>query len=86
MAWHDGQPSFPRLGERILVGASGIVTYLVFDVLRIDGEDAMCLPYADRAELLRGFRLSGSAGHTSHGTALCGTGSREGRPVKTSAL
>jgi bifunctional non-homologous end joining protein LigD len=40
------------------------VTYIVFDVLHVDGESAMVLPYADRRALLEELELVGPAWHT----------------------
>ena len=41
----DGRPSFPLLGLRVLHGRDAIpVTLIVFDVLRVEGLDAMLLP------------------------------------------
>src|SRR5919204_4516643 len=38
----DGRPSFPLLGLRVLHGRSAIaVTLMVFDLLRVEGGDAM---------------------------------------------
>src|SRR5919204_3584105 len=55
----DGRPSFPLLGLRVLHGRPAIpVVYMVFDVLRVEGEDAMCLPYAERRALLESLELN----------------------------
>jgi bifunctional non-homologous end joining protein LigD len=55
----DGRPSFPLLGQRVLHGREAIpVTLIVFDVLRIEGADAMCLPYVERRALLEALELS----------------------------
>jgi ATP-dependent DNA ligase len=35
---------------------------MIFDVLRVDGMDAMCLPYADRRALLDALELEGPGG------------------------
>jgi bifunctional non-homologous end joining protein LigD len=65
VAWDAGLPSFPRLCRRLLHGERGIpVTYLVFDVLYVDGESAMLLPYCQRRALLDELELSGPAWHT----------------------
>jgi ATP-dependent DNA ligase len=41
----DGRPSFPLLVLRVLHGRDAIpVTLMIFDVLRVEGHDAMCLP------------------------------------------
>jgi bifunctional non-homologous end joining protein LigD len=61
----DGRPSFPLLNARLLHGRVGIaVTLMIFDVLRVEGLDAMCLPYADRRALLDELDLNGAAWRT----------------------
>ena len=61
----DGRPSFPLVGLRVLHSRTGIpVTLVVFDVLRVDGADAMCLPYAERRALLEELDLDGPAWRT----------------------
>jgi bifunctional non-homologous end joining protein LigD len=58
----DGRPSFPLLSLRVLHGRDAIpVTLMVFDVLRVEGADAMCLPYAERRALLEALDLNGPA-------------------------
>ena len=65
VAWEEGLPSFPRLCRRMLHGDRDIaVTYMVFDVLYVDGESAMVLPYAERRRLLDELELTGPAWHT----------------------
>jgi ATP-dependent DNA ligase len=59
VAWEDGLPSFPLHGDRDIP-----VTYMVFDVLYVDGESAMVLPYAERRALLEELDLVGPAWHT----------------------
>ena len=62
---HDGRPSFPLLVNRLLHRRAGIpVMLIVFDVLRVEGEDAMCLPYAERRALLEAVELDGPAWRT----------------------
>jgi bifunctional non-homologous end joining protein LigD len=61
----DGRPSFPLVGLRMLHSRAAIaVTLVVFDVLRVDGADAMCLPYAERRELLEELDLDGPCWRT----------------------
>jgi bifunctional non-homologous end joining protein LigD len=65
VAWEDRLPSFPQLCERMLHRARDVsITYLVFDVLYVDGESAMVLPYAERRALLEELELVGPAWHT----------------------
>lgn len=68
----DGRPSFAALAERMHVGkarrASRLaetnpVTYLVFDLLRLDGRDLTGEPLSTRRELLHGLGLAGAAWH-----------------------
>ena len=61
----DGRPSFPLLGLRVLHGRDAIpVTLIVFDVLRVEGLDAMLLPQAERRALLEALELHGRAWRT----------------------
>jgi bifunctional non-homologous end joining protein LigD len=61
----DGRPSFPLLGLRVLHGRSAIpVTLVIFDLLRVEGRDAMCLTYAERRGLLEELDLHGPAWRT----------------------
>ncbi|HEV2886092.1 MAG TPA: non-homologous end-joining DNA ligase [Jatrophihabitans sp.] len=66
----DGLPSFARLQKRMHVGRAGEaqrlsgtdpVRYLIFDVLHLDGEATVGLPYSERRRLLEGLKLD-SAG------------------------
>ena len=70
----DGRPTFYALqhrihaeGERAIrrAAAETPITYLVFDVLHLDGKSCMDLPYARRRELLEGLELAGPFWHTS---------------------
>jgi bifunctional non-homologous end joining protein LigD len=63
-----GRPSFTALAERMHVRdrnkaaalASTLpVTYMIFDVVRLNGEDLTRRPYAVRRELLEGLDLAG---------------------------
>jgi bifunctional non-homologous end joining protein LigD len=61
----DGRPSFPLVGLPVLHGRTGIpVTLMIFDLLRVDGRDAMCLPYVERRKLLEELDLDGPAWRT----------------------
>ena len=61
----DGRPSFPLLTLRVLHRRLGIpVVLMLFDVLRVEGADAMGLPYAERRALLEALDLDGPAWRT----------------------
>ncbi|MFI7279889.1 non-homologous end-joining DNA ligase [Micromonospora chersina] len=62
----DGQPSFTALAERMHVrnavkaarlAATVPVTYMIFDVLRLRGEDLTARPYRERREILESLGL-----------------------------
>jgi bifunctional non-homologous end joining protein LigD len=64
-----GRPSFTALAERMHVREAGRaarlaaslpVTYMIFDVLLLGGEDLMHLPYAVRRERLEDLGLAGA--------------------------
>jgi bifunctional non-homologous end joining protein LigD len=69
----QGRPSFERLQQRIHQTAEAIVrrrmkshpvTYVVFDLLYLDGRDLMEEPYTVRRELLEGLGLEGESWQT----------------------
>lgn len=72
VAFAGGRPDFGALQHRMHASpdeASHLVssipaTYLVFDVLHLDGRSLMHLPYAQRREILNGLELSGPSWHT----------------------
>ena len=71
----DGLPSFPLLCRRMLHGDDEVaITYLIFDLLWVDGEDVMGMRYADRRELLEELDLRGpcwrTPPYTTEGTHL----------------
>jgi bifunctional non-homologous end joining protein LigD len=74
VAMKDGRPSFPALQQRMHVhndrqarslSNSVPVTYLVFDVLHLDGKSTVDLPYVERRALLESLELNGRHWHTS---------------------
>jgi bifunctional non-homologous end joining protein LigD len=74
VALRDGRPSFPALQQRMHVhndrqarslSNSVPVTYLIFDVLHLDGRSCMELPYEERRALLEALELNGPHWHTS---------------------
>jgi bifunctional non-homologous end joining protein LigD len=74
VALRDGRPSFSALQQRMHVHnerqARGLansvpVTYLIFDVLFLDGKSCVDLPFAERRALLEGLGLHGPGWHVS---------------------
>ncbi|MCP2257639.1 bifunctional non-homologous end joining protein LigD [Streptoalloteichus tenebrarius] len=68
VAFEGGRPSFAALQRRMHVGGEAQarrlagarpVTYLVFDLLHLDGRSCLELPYERRRHLLEGMALSG---------------------------
>jgi bifunctional non-homologous end joining protein LigD len=56
----DGAPDFPLLCERMLMRRAGIaVTYMVFDLLSIEGQDLTLAPYSERRTHLEALSLDG---------------------------
>jgi bifunctional non-homologous end joining protein LigD len=75
----DGRPSFERLQQRIHQTEETVVrrrmkshpvTYVLFDLLHLDGRDLMDAPYSRRRELLEGLELQGPSWQTPR----CSTG------------
>ena len=61
----DGKPDFPLLCECLLMARASIpLTFMAFDLLRIDGRDVMRLPYAERRALLEQLNLNGRSWRT----------------------
>jgi bifunctional non-homologous end joining protein LigD len=77
-----GRPDFERLQKRMHRAAGRgrragdpAVTYMIFDLLYLDGHSTMGLPYSERRRLLEGLGLSGPAwrtpaSHVGDGPAL----------------
>ena len=66
----DGRPSFAALQHRMQVSSqaqakrlakSTPVTYVIFDLLWLDGHSLMGLPYSERRERLAALELNGSS-------------------------
>ena len=88
----DGRPSFQRLQGRMHVVSSSEVrrrmrdvpvTYVIFDVLHLDGETLFERPYEERRELLESLELDGEswqtpAYHRGEGAALLDASARQG--------
>ncbi len=69
----EGRPSFERLQQRIHQTSESVVrrrmrthpvTYVIFDLVYLDGADLMQEPYRRRRELLDGLGLSGPSWQT----------------------
>ena len=69
----EGRPSFERLQQRIHQTAESVVrrrmkthpvTYVIFDLLYLDGHDLIDEPYARRRELLERLELAGESWQT----------------------
>jgi ATP-dependent DNA ligase len=62
----DGWPHFPLVCARMLNGDTRIrLTYVVFDVLELEGRPTMHLPYVERRRLLESLELEGRHWRTS---------------------
>ena len=68
-----GHPSFERLQSRMNLASDGAVrhrmldipvTYVIFDLLWLDGRSTLALPYRDRRKLLAGLDLNGPSWRT----------------------
>jgi bifunctional non-homologous end joining protein LigD len=80
----EGRPNFGLLQSRMHVQSDSAirrlaesvpVTFVVFDVLHLDGHSTMALPYSDRRKLLEQLELNGAswrtpASHVGDGRAL----------------
>jgi bifunctional non-homologous end joining protein LigD len=66
VAWADGQPYFPDVCHRVLNhDLSVALTYVVFDVLRIKGDDMTSAPYSERRAALEKLELHATQWTTS---------------------
>jgi bifunctional non-homologous end joining protein LigD len=61
----DGKPDFPRVCECLLQRRSSIpLTYMVFDVLSVEGESVASQPYTRRRVVLGDLQLDGAQWRT----------------------
>ncbi|HLW94921.1 MAG TPA: DNA ligase D [Solirubrobacteraceae bacterium] len=88
----DGRPSFAALARRMGVSSPARakrlaerepVTYVIFDLLWLDGESMMALPYTERREALAALSLRGERWHTpdyiaGHGRETLAESERQG--------
>jgi bifunctional non-homologous end joining protein LigD len=55
----DGTPDFPTICERMLARRPGIaITYVIFDVVTLNGENLTALPYSKRRATLESLNLN----------------------------
>ena len=87
-----GRPSFEALQQRMQLGSraqaarrakSTPVTYVIFDLLWLDGHSLMGLPYSERRARLAALALSGESWRTpehvvGHGAALLAASAEQG--------
>ena len=60
VAWRGREPYFPLVCRRVLNrDASVPITFVLFDLLRLDGTDLADRPYAERRSLLESLDLEG---------------------------
>ena len=61
VAWKGREPYFPHICRRVLNWDMSIpLTFIVFDLLRLDGTDITERPYSERRKLLEGLDLNSS--------------------------
>ena len=66
VAWKSSQPYFPLVCRRVLNRDMTVpLTYVIFDVLRHDGDDLTGVPYVSRRSTLQELGLDGSSWTTS---------------------
>lgn len=66
VAWRGREPHFPSLSRRVLNRDGSVpVTFVAFDLLRIDGTDTMTRPFSARRQLLESLDLHGPGWATS---------------------
>lgn len=66
VAWRKGVPYFPHVCRRVLNRDTSVpLTFVVFDVLRLDGTDLTARPYSERRSLLESLNLHSSGWTTS---------------------
>ena len=61
VAWKGSEPYFPHICRRVLNWDLSIpLTFIVFDLLRLNGTDITERPYSERRKLLEGLDLNSS--------------------------
>jgi bifunctional non-homologous end joining protein LigD len=78
----QGAPSFQRLQERMHIASPDVAarkaasvpaSYLVFDILYLDGRDLMPLPWIERREILESLSIAGGSWATTPSLPGAGT-------------
>jgi bifunctional non-homologous end joining protein LigD len=66
VAWKGKRPYFPLVCRRILNGDRSVpLSYIIFDVLSVDGTHLTERPYSERRSLLEGLDLNGPSWRTT---------------------
>ena len=87
----DGRPSFGALQQRMHVAAraqaarlakSTPVTYMIFDLLWLDGHSLMGLPYSERRERLAALQLTGEQLADARARRRAGAGAARGHRAR----
>jgi bifunctional non-homologous end joining protein LigD len=66
VAWKGKKPHFPLVCRRILNDDRSVpLTYVIFDLLRLDGTDLTVRPYSERRSLLEGLDVNGPCWRTT---------------------
>jgi bifunctional non-homologous end joining protein LigD len=61
----EGRPDFPELCQCVLARQrSTPLTFMAFDVLSVDGESVVSLPYSERRRILEGLQLDAAQWRT----------------------
>jgi bifunctional non-homologous end joining protein LigD len=66
VAWRDGEPFFPLVCRRVLMSDRTVpLTYMIFDVLRVDDIEVAQEPLCERRKRLDNLQLAGAGWTTS---------------------
>jgi ATP-dependent DNA ligase len=63
VAWRGREPYFPLVGRRILNGDTSVrLTYMIFDLLGVDGTSLLERPYKERGQCSSTSTFTGHTG------------------------